>query len=89
MGKQREEAEQQNAVALVEREKASRAEAEARSIEEEAEGELAQAKPAMERARAAVDVLDKASLTELKSLPAPPKGVDKVTACCLIMIESA
>ena len=31
--------------------------------------------------------LNKAMLSELKNLGKPPAGVDKVTACCLILIE--
>ena len=42
---------------------------------------------ALERAKAAVAGLDKASLTELKNFNKPPKGVEKVTACCLMMLD--
>merc|ERR1719230_1798310 len=57
----------------------------AAKIESEAETELSQGKPATEAA--AVDCLSKGMLTELKSLPKPPAGVDKVTTACLIMVE--
>jgi dynein heavy chain len=88
MGKQRGEAEAQQEVAEVEAKKASEASAAAEVIEKQASGELAEAKPAMDAAASAVDCLSKASLTELRSLPKPPAGVDKVTACCLMMIEN-
>lgn len=50
-------------------------------------GDLAIAKPAMDAANDAVNCLDKASLTELKSFAKPPAGVDKVTTALLIMIK--
>merc|ERR1719230_1861349 len=57
----------------------------AAKIESEAETELSQGKPATEAA--AVDCLSKGMLTELKSLPKPPAGVDLVTTACLILVE--
>ena len=47
----------------------------------------ARARAARAAAAAAVDGLSKATITELKSLPKPPAGVDVVTACCLILVE--
>jgi hypothetical protein len=41
----------------------------------------------MDAANDAVNCLDKASLTELKSFAKPPAGVDKVTTALLIMIK--
>ena len=87
MGKQRAEAEEQQEKAAVEQEKAEQASSEAARIETEAAAELAQAEPAMQAAKGAVDCLNKAALTELKSMSKPPSGVDKVTKCCLMMIE--
>jgi dynein heavy chain len=87
IGVQRADADVQQASATIEAEKASIASAEAAVIEKQAEGELAQAKPAMEAAAAAVDCLSKNMLTELKSLANPPAGVDLVTSSCLILIE--
>ena len=87
MGKQRQEAEVQQEKAEAERKKAEAASAEAAEIQQQAEGELAEAKPAMDAAAEAVDCLNKASLTELKNFSKPPSGVDKVTACCLMMLE--
>ena len=48
-------------------------------IKKEADGELAEAQPAMEAAKRAVAGLDKNSLGELKGFKAPPKGVERVT----------
>lgn len=72
--------EKQQAAASIEADKASLASAEAAAIEKDAEKELAQAEPAMKAAAEAVNCLSKAMLTELKSLPKPPAGVDKVSA---------
>lgn len=70
--------EKQRAAANIEAEKAAIASTEAAAIEKDAEKELAQAEPAMLAAADAVNCLSKAMLTELKSLPKPPSGVDKV-----------
>lgn len=72
-------AEKQQAAASIEADKASIASAEAAAIEKDAEKELAQAEPAMLAAAEAVNCLSKSMLTELKSLPKPPAGVDKVS----------
>merc|ERR1719181_1485897 len=87
MAVQREGAEVEQAAATIEAEKADKASAEALVIQTNAEAELSQAQPAMDAAAAAVDCLSKGMLTELKSLPKPPAGVDMVTACCLILVE--
>jgi dynein heavy chain len=87
MGVQRGIAEEEQANAAKEEEKSGAAAAAANVIEVSAEKELGQAKPAMEAASEAVNCLSKAMLVELKSLPKPPAGVDKVTAACLILVE--
>ena len=87
MGKQRSEAEAQQAIADVEKKKADAAAAEAKAIEEQCAGDLRVAKPALDAANDAVNCLDKASMTELKSFSKPPNGVDKVTTALLIMIK--
>ena len=87
MGAQRLEAEVQQQTATVEAEKARVASAEAATLEAQASEELALAEPAMKAAAAAVDVLSKAMLTELKNLKSPPAGVDLVTTACLILVE--
>jgi dynein heavy chain, axonemal len=87
MSVQTEDAQKQQAAATIEAEKASAASASASKIEREAETELSAAEPAMRAASAAVDCLSKSMLTELKSLPKPPAGVDKVTKAVLILVE--
>ena len=87
MGKQRQEAEAQQALADIEKKKADAAANDANVLEEQAAGDLAIAKPALDRAVDAVNCLDKASMTELKSFTKPPSGVDKVTAALLVMIK--
>ena len=74
IGVQRADADVQNELANAEAEKAAEASAAAAIIEKQAETELAEAKPAMEAAAAAVDCLSKNMLTELKSLSSPPSG---------------
>jgi len=87
MGKQRNEAQAQQDIANKEQEKADNAAEEASKIEQEAAADLALAKPALDSAKEAVNCLDKASMTELKSFAVPPPGVDRVTAALLIMIK--
>merc|ERR1711871_1316031 len=87
IGVEKADADIQNAAAAVEAEKAAVASNEAAKIEEQAESELAEAKPAMEAAKEAVDCLSKNMLTELKSLPNPPAGVDLITTAVLILLE--
>jgi len=87
MSRQAAEAEKEKEAASKVAERASAASAVAAKVEHDASKELAEAKPALERAQAAVRGLDKASLTELKNFNKPPKGVEKVTACCLMMME--
>lgn len=74
--------------AQVEQNAADEAAAAASEIKASAEKELGAAKPMLLAAQEAVDCLDKASLTELKSLSSPPAGVDLVTNCCLMMLEN-
>ncbi|KAF4030914.1 Dynein heavy chain C-terminal domain [Phytophthora infestans] len=87
MGREKAGAEVQQENANKEKLKAETASAAAAELAAEAEKELSQAKPAMDAAAAAVDCLSKAAITELKSLPKPPAGVDNVTKACLILVE--
>jgi dynein heavy chain len=87
MGKQRAEAEVFQESAKEEAEKATKATSEATVIENQAESELAEAKPAMDAANDAVQCLDKASLGELKGFANPPNGVDVVMKAVLMMLE--
>jgi len=87
MNTQQADAQVQEEAAQLEAKKANEESEKAMIIENEAETELGEAKPAMEAAAAAVDCLSKAMLSELKNLKKPPAGVDKVTNACLILIE--
>ncbi|TYZ65632.1 hypothetical protein PybrP1_006817 [[Pythium] brassicae (nom. inval.)] len=87
MGREKAGAEVQQEFATLEKHKAEAASAAAATLAAEAEKELSQAKPAMDAAAAAVDCLSKPAITELKSLPKPPAGVDNVTKACLILVE--
>lgn len=84
---QQADAQIQEEAAQLEAEKANEESEKAMVIENAAEKELGEAKPAMEAAASAVDCLSKAMLSELKNLKKPPAGVDKVTNACLILIE--
>ena len=60
--------------------------AEAQKVQHDADVELQDAMPAMEKAKAAVDCLDKASIQELKALPKPPaECIDVVAACGFLL----
>ncbi|ETM55018.1 hypothetical protein L914_01719 [Phytophthora nicotianae] len=87
MGKQRGDAEVKQRRADEERAKAAQAAEIASQIEAQASVELAIAKPALDAAQQAVNCLNKASLTELKSMGKPPAGVEKVTAAVLMMVK--
>ncbi|CAJ1459802.1 unnamed protein product, partial [Effrenium voratum] len=59
---------------------------EAQRMKMEADHELNDALPAMEKAAAAVDCLDKASIQELKAFPKPPhECIDVVAACGFLL----
>jgi len=57
----------------------------ASKMQADCERDLAAAIPAVEKAEAALDTLNKKDLGELKSLAKPPAGVDDVTAAVLAM----
>ena len=52
--------------------------AQVRALQEEAQGELDAAMPALESALAALDNLSKADITEMKAMQRPPEPVMKV-----------
>jgi dynein heavy chain len=89
MGVQQEDANQKKEEAGKTAAMADEESAKAAVIEKDADEELKQAQPAMEQAQAAVDCLSKAMLGELKNLANPPKGVDMVTNCCLILVQKS
>jgi dynein heavy chain len=89
MGEQRAIAEGEQDAAKIVQGRADSAAQDARKIEESAASDLAVAQPALDAAKDAVNCLDKASVTELKSFAKPPSGVDKVTDALLILVKGA
>jgi dynein heavy chain len=77
----------QQDAAAIEKEKSEKASAKASKIEESASAELAEAKPAMDAAAAAVDVLNSNAITELKGFKSLPSGVDIVMTCIQMMYK--
>ena len=54
-------------------------------FQKEAEEALAEALPALEQARLALDDLDKNDVTEIRSFATPPKPVQTVCECIVVM----
>jgi len=79
------EAEKEQAVASVQEEETQKLTDQAIAEKAKADGELAEAIPAMERAKDAVKNLDKKSIQELKSLGSPPAQVLDVAKAVLIL----
>eukprot|EP00002_Diphylleia_rotans_P013390 TRINITY_DN2619_c0_g1_i7.p1 TRINITY_DN2619_c0_g1~~TRINITY_DN2619_c0_g1_i7.p1 ORF type:complete len:4501 (-),score=1146.89 TRINITY_DN2619_c0_g1_i7:169-13671(-) len=89
VGQEKNIAEEQKAVAAAEELKAADAAREADSIRSECDSDLKAAEPAMTAAERALEVLDKASLTELKSFSKPPKEVVDTLAAIMVMTSPA
>ena len=85
MGVERKKVEEQQSVAAVEAEKARSVSEVASKINADCKTELDAAYPILERAKAAVACLSKASLTTLKSFASPPGNVLFVTNAVLIL----
>jgi len=91
-----EEVSKASAIAQEEKEKAAVTAAEttvvaqnAAELKAQADGELAEAKPAMEAAAEAVNCLDKASIGELKGFgKPPPECVDVCAACSYLLFNT-
>lgn len=54
-------------------------------LQKDAEDSLAEALPALEAARLALDDLDKSDVTEIRSFAKPPKPVQTVCECIVVM----
>ena len=78
-------AEEEQAIALKEEEKTEELASEANKLKENADKELEEAIPMMERAKEAVNCLNKASIVELKNFPKPPPECVEVTKAVLIL----
>ena len=76
----------ESAKAAVEEEKVTIIQVEVAAFKKQCLDDLAAAEPALKAAEDALKLLDKNSLTELKSLGSPPAPVLKVTAACAYML---
>jgi len=56
-------------------------------MKEKIDRDLENAEPALEKAAAALDSLNKKDLGELKSLAKPPAGIDDVTGACVYLLH--
>ncbi|KAL1498812.1 hypothetical protein AB1Y20_014117 [Prymnesium parvum] len=79
-------ADEQAEVAAVEEEKVVAVQKDVSIFTSQCQADLAAAEPAIRKAEAALNGLDKTSLTELKSLTTPPKEVLSVTAAVMYML---
>jgi dynein heavy chain len=79
-------ADQKEKVVSAEAEIVGKKAAEAKEIQDDAEADLAAAKPELEKAQKALRDLDKASITEVKNLPNPPKAVVDVIQCVMVLL---
>eukprot|EP00760_Papus_ankaliazontas_P032316 PhM_4_TR5746/c0_g1_i1/m.34437/K10408/DNAH; dynein heavy chain, axonemal len=75
----------QNALAQVERSKTKKIVSEVNALVAECEADLAMAQPVVNAALAALNTLDRASLTELKAMTNPPPDVMNVTAAVMTL----
>ena len=83
---ERQVVEHQNSIALSEEAKTNQIVNEVDALVQECENDLRLAQPIVEAAKAALNTLNKANLTELKSMGKPPDEVTLVTACVLHLI---
>eukprot|EP00762_Andalucia_godoyi_P000343 ANDGO_03199.mRNA.1 Dynein beta chain len=86
VGRERNIVEEQTAQARVEEEKTNTLVSEVDAFKKECEADLAKAEPIVQEALAALNTLDKKSLTELKSFTKPADEVVNVTAAVMILL---
>lgn len=79
---------EEKAAAQIEEEKTTALADSANALKAEADGELSEAKPAMEAAAEAVNCLDKNSIGELKSFGKPPVECIDVCAACAFLLKN-
>jgi dynein heavy chain len=79
-------AEEESGKAAIEAEKVAVIQSEVAEFKAQCEKDLQAAEPALERAADALNLLNKAALTELKSLTTPPSEVVNVTAAVAYML---
>jgi dynein heavy chain len=87
VGKEKAIVTEQNDIAEIEEAKTNKIVVEVESFQAECQKDLAAAQPLVEKALAALDTLDKNSLTELKSMGKPPEDVVMV-ACAVRVLTS-
>ncbi len=78
-------AEEEQAIAFKEEEKTEELASEANKLKDNADKELEEAIPMMEKAKEAVNCLNKASIVELKNFPKPPPECVEITKAVLIL----
>ena len=77
----------ETAAANVEREKCDRIAKEVQAIKDDAQIDLDAAKPLLDKAQEALEILNKKDLGECKSMSTPPKGVDDVFLSVMILLS--
>merc|ERR1719482_2362723 len=82
-----EKAAEEEAAANIEAEKTNALASEAAAIKAEADGELAEAMPAMEAANEAVNCLNKGMISDLKALGKPPQECAEVCAAVAFLLK--
>ncbi|KEG12669.1 dynein heavy chain [Trypanosoma grayi] len=88
VGREKAIVEEQSAIAAKEEEKTNKIVAEVETFESQCAEDLAKAKPLVEEALAALDTLDKASISELKNLGKPPVDVQMVAICVKVLTSN-
>ncbi|EAN79295.1 dynein heavy chain, putative [Trypanosoma brucei brucei TREU927] len=88
VGREKAIVEEQSTIAAKEEEKTNKIVAEVETFERMCSEDLAKAKPLVEEALAALDTLDKASISELKNLGKPPVDVQMVAICVRVLTSN-
>nr|XP_043887070.1 dynein axonemal heavy chain 11 [Solea senegalensis] len=86
IGQQTEKLNQERAVADAEEQKVAAIQAKVTKQQQETEGDLAKAEPALQAANAALNTLNRLNLTELRTFPNPPAIVTNVSAAVLVLL---
>ena len=86
VGQESSVADEQSQLAAIEEDKVTIVQRDVSAFQRQCEAELYAAEPAIKKAEAALNGLDKASLTELKGLANPPKDLLSVTAAVQYML---
>lgn len=87
VGVEQEKVGKEKAIADEEEKKVAKINEEVSKKQRDCERDLARAEPALKAAAAALDTLNKANLTELKSFGKPPPIVVQVVASCMMLLS--